>query len=150
MTHPATDGESLPLIKVVGASGSGKSTLVSKLRQAGYNARPVSQEHSSIPDLWQQFDRPAVLIFLDVDLESQRRRRPDVTWTDEALHLERQRLAHARDHADLKINTSALSPERVLGLVVAYLRHARIRHADHPLAPLPATGGAQRPAPPAS
>jgi len=150
MAHPATDDGGLPLIKVVGASGSGKSTLVSGLRRAGYNARPVSQEHSNIPDLWQQFDRPAVLIFLDVDIESQRRRRPDVTWTDEALFTERQRLAHARDHADLRINTSALSPERVLALVLAYLRHARIRHADHPLEPVPATGGAHRPASPAS
>ena len=89
-----------PLIKVVGISGSGKSTLVSVLRQAGYNARPVSQEHSHIADLWQRFDRLRFLIYLDADLASQMRRRPDVTWSKADWLTEHERLAHARAHAD--------------------------------------------------
>ena len=50
----------LPLIKVVGISASGKSTLVKALRQRGYRARPVSQEHSNVPSLWQQFEEPEI------------------------------------------------------------------------------------------
>ena len=79
------DWKRLPLNKVVGVSASGKSTLVAGLRQAGYYARPVSQEHSHLPDLWQQFDRGRVLIYLDNDLESQRQRRPDVSWDQQNL-----------------------------------------------------------------
>ena len=86
-----------PLIKVVGISAGGKSTLVRNLRNAGYDARPVSQEHSSIPDLWQQFDTPDVLIYLDTTLDAQRTRRPDVTWTAETLRAEERRLDHARE-----------------------------------------------------
>jgi RNase adaptor protein for sRNA GlmZ degradation len=145
MSNSGVEGDNLPLIKVVGVSGSGKSTLVAGLRRAGYNARPVSQEHSNVPELWQQFDYPAVLIFLLGDLPSQRRRRPDVTWTAAALAEEYRRLAHARDHADLKIDTSGLSGESVLSLAVAYLRHLQVAHADGALAPLPATGSALQP-----
>lgn len=126
----------------MGVSGSGKSTLVNNLRRTGYNARPVSQEHSSVPNLWQQFDRSALLIYLDATLEAQRQRRPDVTWDARYLQTERERLAHARDHADLKIDTSALPPETVWRIVQVFVQQQRIRHADHPLSPLNATGSA--------
>ena len=67
--------EKPPLIKVVGVSASGKSTLVTSLREVGF-ARPVSQEHSDVAELWKQFGFPRVLIFLDNDLAGQRGRRP--------------------------------------------------------------------------
>jgi hypothetical protein len=149
----AVDTESpdrLPLVKVVGLSGSGKSTLVQGLRRAGYAARPVSQEHSSVPDLWRQFDRPAVLIHLGLNLAEQMRRRPDVVWTAEALAIEELRLAHAREHADLRIDTSALTAGQVLALALAYLRRRGLAHSPAPLPPLPATGSAERTAPPAA
>jgi hypothetical protein len=149
MSHSVRATTPLPVIKVAGVSGSGKSTLVHGLRQNGYNARPISQEHSNVPDLWQQFDHPDVLIVLWVDLASQRVRRPDVTWTIEALAEEGQRLAHARDHANLKIDTSGLAPEDVLKLALAFLRHRRVAHAPGPLGDLPATGSAARPQNPA-
>ncbi len=138
------DESTLPLIKVVGISASGKSTLVAHLRSAGYNARPVSQEHSSVPDLWQQFDRTSLLIYLDVDLETQRQRRPDVTWDAEYLQTEQKRLIHARDHADLKINTSALTPDKVWHITQAFVEQKKVRHADYPLPSLTATGSALR------
>jgi len=136
------DEAELPLLKVVGVSGSGKSTLIKSLRRAGYNARPVSQEHSNVPDLWQQFDQPTLLIYLDATLEAQRQRRPDVSWDARYLQTERERLSHARDHADLKIDTSALTPETVWRIVEVFVKQQRIRHADHPLSPLKATGSA--------
>ncbi len=139
------DEATLPLIKVVGISASGKSTLVAHLRNAGYNARPVSQEHSDVANLWQQFDRTSLLIYLDVSLEAQRQRRPDVTWDAKYLQTEHKRLTHARDHADLKINTSALTPDTVWHITQAFVEQQQVRHADYPLPPLTATGSALRP-----
>jgi hypothetical protein len=139
---------SLPVIKVVGVSASGKSTLVTHLRQAGYNARAVSQEHSSVANLWQQFDRTRLLIYLDATLEIQQRRRPDVSWDVNNLQAEQIRLAHARDHADLKIDTSALIPEIIWRIVESFLKQQRIHHAEQPLAPGNATGSALRTAAP--
>lgn len=144
MAQPVQAPDQYPLIKVVGISGSGKSTLVRALRQAGYHARPVSQEHSNVPDLWAQFDRPALLIYLYIDTAGQDRRRPELGWTSEALAVEEERLAHARDHADLRINTGELSPEEVYSIVLAFLRHRRIAHAPHPLPDLPRTGGSAK------
>jgi hypothetical protein len=133
--------EKLPLIKVVGVSASGKSTLVSELRAAGWNARPVSQEHSDVQELWKQFGFPQILIFLDNDLECQRARRPDVSWDAENLAVERRRLRHAYEHADLRINTGSLTAGQVQEMVMAFLRARSIRCAATPLSPLPRTGG---------
>ncbi|MBW7883615.1 MAG: hypothetical protein H3C34_13445 [Caldilineaceae bacterium] len=134
--------DKLPLIKVVGVSASGKSTLVTALRAAGYNARPVSQEHSEVPELWKRFGFPRVLIYLDNNLEAQRERRPDVTWDEENLVNERHRLRDAQKNADLRINSAQLTAEQVLELVLAYLRSHNVRCASAPLAPLPRTGSA--------
>lgn len=138
----STEEQQLPLIKVVGISASGKSTLVKALRRHGYNTRPVSQEHSNIADLWQQFDQPTILIYLDVDLETQRSRRPDVTWDKSWLREENNRLDHARGHAELKINTAGLPSETVLQIALTFLKNEGIRHADHALPTLNATGSA--------
>ncbi len=137
----------LPLIKVVGISASGKSTLVKNLRRTGYNARPVSQEHSHVPSLWQQFDRASVLIYLEIDLAGQCQRRPDVTWDTAALLSEQARLANAREHADLKINTTNAEAETVLKVALAFLANQRVRHANQPLPPIAATGSALIPTP---
>lgn len=143
-----TDLEHLPVVKIVGMSGAGKSTLVRLLRDAGFNARAVSQEHSAIPDLWQEFGRPLVLIYLTLSLETQAERRADVSWTPAYYQEEESRLESARTHADLRIDTSTLTPEGVYELAFGYLQRANIRRADHPLQPRPSTGSAlQRPAP---
>jgi RNase adaptor protein for sRNA GlmZ degradation len=135
---------------VVGISGSGKSTLVRALRAAGYDARPVSQEHSKVPSLWQQFDRPLYLIYLHANVEDQQARRPDVTWSVAAHQEEVLRLSHAREHADLRIDTSALAAEGVYRVASTFLARQRVRRANHPLEALPATGSAARPSPPDS
>ncbi|MEZ4710299.1 MAG: hypothetical protein R3A44_24055 [Caldilineaceae bacterium] len=130
----------LPLIKVVGISGAGKSTLVKGLRRLGYDAYPVSQEHSGMPDLWRQYGEPRVLIYLEVDLDAQRARRPDVAWTSPALYEEHVRLKHARDHAHLRIKTSQMEPEQVLALALTFLKHEKILHAEESLPPVRKTG----------
>ena len=137
--------EKLPLIKVVGVSASGKSTLVAALRAAGWNARPVSQEHSDVADLWKQFGFPRILIYLDNELVEQQARRPDVSWDAASLVQERQRLHHAYEHADLRIHTAQLTAGQVQQLVVAFLRANQIRCGATPLPPLPRTGGSTPP-----
>jgi hypothetical protein len=132
--------QKLPIIKVVGVSASGKSTLVRALREQGYDARAVSQEHSHSATLWKQFDVPRVLIYLDSTLEAQQQRRPDGTWDAANLAVERQRLQNAHAEADLRINTAELSEADVLHMALAYLRAKRIRHAQAPLPPAGETG----------
>ena len=133
----------LPIVKVVGVSASGKSTLVKCLRMRGYDARPVSQEHSEVPDLWQRFDRPYALIHLSADIRAQKRRKPDQAWTYAELMREQMRLAHARNAADIRIDTSRLDPERVCEIAVTFLRKIGVRHADSALPSIRATGSAK-------
>lgn len=133
-----------PLIKVVGISGSGKSTLVRCLREHGYDARPVSQEHSDIPDLWQHFERPYALIYLSVNVQAQKERRPHGDWTYLGLVQERNRLASALDAADIRIDTSRLSPEQVCEIAIRFLNQIGVTPSDHPLGPIQASGSATK------
>ena len=128
------------LVKIVGVSAAGKSTLVAGLRRLGYNARPVAQEHSEVPDMWQRIRPPRWLIFLDADLPAQGARRPDVSWSEPWRRTELLRLKHARGHADLLIDTSSLTPESVLQQTVTFLRVNRVQPAPAPLSELPRTG----------
>lgn len=110
------------MIAVVGPCASGKSTLVDLLRQQGYNAREVNQEHSYVPTMWQRFTEPDLLIYLDVSQETaseRRRAEAEATWWN-ALN---QRLRHASQHADLIIETDDLTPRQVLTRALAFLGH---------------------------
>jgi chloramphenicol 3-O-phosphotransferase len=74
--------------------------------------------------MWQQITRPHLLIYLDVSQEVAGQRRAaeaGAAWWQEL----QQRLRHAREHADLRIDTDQLSPEEVIDRAVAFLqRHA--------------------------
>lgn len=106
---------------VVGPCMSGKSELVQALRAAGYATHHVAQEHSYVPHMWAHLTQPDVLIFLDVDYEAVRARRPDITWGPERLEEQAKRLAHARAHCDLHIDTSDLSIEAVRAQALQFL-----------------------------
>ena len=128
------------IVKIVGVSAGGKSTLVSALRQLGYNARPVAQEHSEVPDMWRRIRPPNWLIFQDADLPAQGARRPDVNWSERWQRTELLRLAHARSHADLLIDTSSLTAASVLQQAVRFLGVHSVQPAPGPLTELPRTG----------
>ncbi len=128
------------LVKIVGVSAAGKSTLAAGLRRLGYNARPVAQEHSQVPDMWQRIRPPDWLIFLDVDLPAQGARRPDVSWSEPWRRTELKRLKHARNNADLLIDTSLVTPESVLQRTVRFLRVNWVQPAPAALSALPGTG----------
>ncbi len=114
--------EKHPLIAVVGPCASGKSTLVEGLRERGYNAREVAQEHSYVDTMWQRVSQPDLLIYLGVSQEVASQRRAseaDSAWW-EALE---RRLHHARQHADLCVRTDNLGPEEVLDRALGFLEH---------------------------
>jgi hypothetical protein len=94
---------------------------VKGLKERGYNAREVTQEHSYVPTMWQRITKPDLLIYLDVSQEVAGQRRASeiqVVWWDK---LE-QRLQHARRHADLRIQTDNLSLQEVLSRALAFLQ----------------------------
>lgn len=120
-------GERAPLIGIVGPCSSGKSTLARALRARGYPVKEIMQEHCAAPDMWQRLTHPDVLIYLDVSLAAAARRErlpePSSWWP-----AERQvRLAHARQHCDIYVDTSALTPEEVLAQVLAQLEKPPLR-----------------------
>jgi deoxyadenosine/deoxycytidine kinase len=109
-------------VAIVGACASGKSTVVEALRQAGYDARHVAQEHSYVPAMWRRIGRPDVLVYLDVDYPSIRVRRPIGDFRPKHLEEQNRRLAHARTHCDLYLDTSDLEPAEVQKRVLVFLQ----------------------------
>lgn len=95
-------------VAVVGHCASGKSTLVAALREHGFDAWAVAQEHSAIAALWRR-QAPDVLIYLDVSLESIRARRGDPQWPRWIYDLQTERLSDALQHADVVVATDDLS-----------------------------------------
>ena len=108
-------------IGIVGPCSAGKSTLVQGLKQRGYpNARPISQEHSYVPYMWQRITNPDVLIYLDVSYKNAQKRRW-LNWTAEEYIEQLRRLQHARQHAHLHVDTNPLSVGEVLEEVLRFL-----------------------------
>jgi len=107
-------------IAVVGPCASGKTVLVERLCEHGYDARQCAQEHSYLADMWQRLSRPEVLIYLDVSLEASTCRRR-ITYGQDYIEEQRRRLAHARQHANVYVDTDGLSEESVFAQVVAAL-----------------------------
>ncbi|MGB9774949.1 MAG: hypothetical protein ACPLYD_06530 [Anaerolineae bacterium] len=107
-------------IGVVGPCGAGKSTLVQALRERGIDAHEIAQEHSGVPAMWQRITRPDLLVYLDVSRETAERRLerelPPEWWEEMTA-----RLAHARAHADLIVETGGRTPEEVAGRVAEFL-----------------------------
>jgi thymidylate kinase len=108
------------LIAVVGPCAAGKSTLIAGLAPFGYNLRHVAQEHSYAPAMWQRITKPDILIYLDVSYETSLKRR-NLSWSEKEYLEEVHRLRHARQHADLFIDTNPLSSQQVLAQVITFL-----------------------------
>ena len=109
------------LIGVVGPCGAGKSSLVSGLRSNGFLPRHIAQEHSYVPDMWHRLTNPDVLVYLEVSYENTIVRRK-LDWTLAEYQEQLRRLNHARQHADLVVDTNRLTVDGVLQAVVAYVQ----------------------------
>jgi deoxyadenosine/deoxycytidine kinase len=117
---PSTKGF---LIGVVGPCAAGKSTLIAGLTRLGYRTRHIAQEHSYVKDMWQRLTNPDVLVFLDVSYPVTRQRRK-LDWTEADWQEQRHRLQHARENADLYLDTDKLSAEQVLKQVEEFVSAA--------------------------
>jgi len=113
------------LIGVVGPCGSGKSTLIAGLEHEGFRCRHIAQEHSYVPDMWQRITNPDLLIYLIASFEVSTQRRK-LNWNETEYKEQLRRLEHARQHANLVIETDALSPAQVLERTLNFIR-SRIR-----------------------
>lgn len=110
-----------PLIGIVGPCGSGKSTLIAELEKHGYRCRHIAQEHSYVKHMWQVVTNPDILIFLECSFENSTSRRK-LNWLPADHEEQTRRLSHAREHADLIINTNILDSENVLAQALDYLK----------------------------
>ena len=112
-------------IAIVGICASGKTTLVRGLREAGYDAYNVAQEHSCIHDFWNKH-HPDVLVMIDATLAAADQRRV-VTWGRDRSDTQHEWLAHARKHADLYIQTDHLDAEAVKNKVINFLKTKEVK-----------------------
>lgn len=122
-SHRSLTPTAAPLVGVVGPCGSGKSTLIAGLEQNGFACRHIAQEHSYVQAMWQKIAKPDILIFLDASFPISTARRR-LTWQKEDHDEQYRRLAHARQHANVVIDTDDLTPQQVLQKVLAYLKNA--------------------------
>ena len=100
------------LIGIVGPCGAGKSSLAEKLSPHYSSVRAIAQEHSYVPYMWQRLTNPDVLIYLEASYPVTIQRRK-LNWTEAEYRIELERLAHARQHADITIQTDGLDIEGV-------------------------------------
>ena len=108
-------------IGLVGPCTAGKSLLRTKLEAHGFRVKHIAQEHSFVKDMWKRITNPDLLIFLDVSYPTTLlRRKWDFPETDYQEQL--RRLSHARQHADIYVNTDTLNPDEVLEQVLVFLR----------------------------
>ncbi len=127
-THTGSSSVDTRRIVVVGPCASGKSTLTNRLRDLGFDARVCGQEHSAIRHLWSRL-RPDLLIALDVDLRTLRRRRHP-SWPECLYRVQRGRLEYAFRSANLSIDSSTVSAEGAVQQVLAWI-------AEHPIEGVP-------------
>lgn len=113
------------LIGVVGPCGAGKSTLLTGLEKRGYCCRHIAQEHSYVQAMWQIITNPDLLIYLHASFENSTARRK-LNWRQADYDEQLRRLAHARQHAHLVIDTDGLSIGQVLAHALEFLaNHAK-------------------------
>ncbi len=74
-----------------------------------------------MPDMWQRLTKPDVLVFLQASREAGANRRK-LDWTESEWEEQQRRLTHARQHADLIVDTEKLGVEEVLQAVMVYLK----------------------------
>ena len=115
------DDDSRPLIGVVGPCGSGKSTLIAGLGKNGYRCRHIAQEHSYVKYMWQYITNPDILIFLQCSFENSTTRRK-LNWVPADHEEQLKRLSHAREHADLIVETDSINAEDVLARTLDFLK----------------------------
>lgn len=117
-------------IGLVGPCGAGKTTLSELLNSRGKSCRAIAQEHSFIPDMWKKMTNPEILVFLDASYPVTMQRKK-FHWTENEYNEQIRRLAHARTHADLFIQTDAISPAIVMDRILEYINEKEKTDPTH-------------------
>ena len=115
-------------IAIVGVCARGKTTLVAGLREAGYDAYNVAQEHSCVHNFWAK-KNPDLVVMIDATLPAIHKRRL-VYWGEDRLVTQHKRLADAKAHADLYIQTDELDAEAVRQKVIEFIENYQREHAS--------------------
>jgi broad-specificity NMP kinase len=110
-------------VAIVGVCASGKTALTKALRERGYDARSLAQEHSYVGGMWRAHGRPDLLIYLDAGPETINERLERDDWDDAVVAEQHRRLGDARAQCDLYVRTDGLTEEQVLERVLAFLQH---------------------------
>lgn len=116
--------EDQPRIGVVGPCAAGKSTLVAGMKAIGVEVRHIAQEHSYVPEMWKRISNPDVLIYLQVSYPLTILRKK-LDWSESEYQEQIHRLRHAKEHANLLIDTDELNPKQVIEKVLGYLDRYR-------------------------
>ena len=109
-----------PVIGIVGVCASGKSTLARSLSSLGLDCHHIAQEHSYVKDMWKRITAPDFLVYLQVSYPTTILR-SNLNWTQAEYEEQLFRLRHARENADLIVDTDPLSEDQVLTTVIAAL-----------------------------
>jgi hypothetical protein len=75
--------------------------------------------------MWQKIAKPTILIFLNASFPVSTARR-QLNWQKQEHEEQLRRLTHAREHANLLIDTDDLIPEQVLQKVLDFLASRRL------------------------
>lgn len=109
------------VIGLVGPCAAGKTTISSLLKKSGIQVKQIAQEHSYVKYMWQRISHPDILIYLDVSYPNTIKRR-QLNWTLEEYNIQVDRLSHARQNADLYIDTNDLSINEVLEIILNFIQ----------------------------
>jgi hypothetical protein len=109
-----------PVVGLVGPCKSGKTVLKRGLTSYGYPVKHIAQEHSYVQEMWRKIASPDILIYLKASYETTLAR-STLVWTRSEYEIQLDRLAHARKHADLVIQTDYRTPEEILALALDFL-----------------------------
>ena len=75
--------------------------------------------------MWQRIAKPDILIFLDASFPISTARRK-LNWQKQDHDEQYRRLSHARQHANVVIDTDALSTEQVLDRALDFLKEINV------------------------
>ncbi len=106
--------------------------MIEGLTRLGFRTRHIAQEHSYVKDMWERLTNPDILIFLDASYQATIQRRK-LDWTEADWQEQQRRLSHAKDNADLYLDTDRLSVEDVLEKAIQFIRSGTRRRKSSPL-----------------
>ena len=107
-------------IGLTGPCGSGKTTLKNILNEYGYTAVHIAQEHSYVQDMWKKITDPDLLVYLKVSFEETKSRK-GYKWTEAEYESQIHRLKHARQNADLVIDTDNHPPAEIASMILRFI-----------------------------